>query len=177
MSEVDVAAAIETLDAQLRAQFGDAVGERRQRHEMPEWDIAGERLADVCAWLKADQGLNHLELLSTVDRLTHLDVVYFLDAMPVPPPYLRLVLRVRLDREQPRVPSVAGIWRAGDWFEREAYDLMGVVFEGHPDLRRIVLPDCWDGHPLRKDYRYDSSVMVDTILETELGPAQIAHRA
>lgn len=52
----------------------------------------------------------------------------------------------------PALPSVAGIWRTANWHERETYDLLGIVFEGHPDLRRILLPEDWDGHPLRKDY-------------------------
>jgi NADH-quinone oxidoreductase subunit C len=167
---------IAALDGALRAACGEVVGERRQRCEMPEWDVAPEGLADVAAWLKGEQGLNHLVLISAVDRLTHLEVLYILDAMPQPPPYKRLALRLRLDRERPLAPSLSGVWRSAAWHEREAYDLMGVVFSGHPDLRRILLPDCWQGHPLRKDYRYDSSTMVDEILTAELAP-QDFHRA
>jgi len=63
----------------------------------------------------------------------------------------RLFLRVRAAEGEP-VPSLAGVFASADWAEREVYDLFGVVFEGHPDLRRIELPDDWDGHPLRKDY-------------------------
>lgn len=54
---------------------------------------------------------------------------------------------------QPGIPSVAHIWRAADWHEREAYDLVGIPFQGHPDLRRMLLPEDWQGHPLRKDYQ------------------------
>ena len=64
-----------------------------------------------------------------------------------------LVLKVETDRTAPRVPSVEGVWKAAGWFEREVYDLFGVHFDGHPDLRRIMLPDDWVGHPLRKDYQ------------------------
>jgi len=64
----------------------------------------------------------------------------------------RVTLRVVMEREGPHVASVAGIWPAANWHEREAYDLVGIVFDGHPDLRRILLPDDWEGHPLRKDY-------------------------
>ena len=62
------------------------------------------------------------------------------------------VLKVHLPREDPRVPTVEGTWGVANWHEREAYDLLGVVFEGHSDLRRILLPDDWSGHPLRKDW-------------------------
>ena len=63
------------------------------------------------------------------------------------------VCRVVLPRDAPRLPSVTGVWRTANWLEREQYDLFGVVFEGHPDLRRLLLPDDWIGHPMRKDAR------------------------
>lgn len=64
----------------------------------------------------------------------------------------QIVLKVDLPREAPRVATVEGVWMAADWMEREVFDLFGVVFEGHSDLRRIMLPEDWVGHPLRKDY-------------------------
>jgi NADH-quinone oxidoreductase subunit C len=64
-----------------------------------------------------------------------------------------VVVKVVVPRAQPRLPSLAALWRNADWLEREQYDLLGVVFEGHPDLRRLLLPDDWVGHPMRKDYR------------------------
>jgi NADH-quinone oxidoreductase subunit C len=154
----------------LRAQFGEAIGESRGRHEMPELDLAPAAVAEVCRWLKQEQGLNYLALLSGVDRLTHLDVVYFVSRMPEPPPYQRLILRVRLDRDEPHVPTVSSIWRAAEWQERELWDLLGIRFDGHPDPRRILLPEVWEGHPLRKDYRYDTGTMVEEILQDALGP-------
>jgi NADH-quinone oxidoreductase subunit C len=63
------------------------------------------------------------------------------------------VLKAEADRAAPVVPSVQGVWKTANWFEREVYDLFGVDFPGHPDLRRIMLPDDWIGHPLRKDYQ------------------------
>jgi NADH-quinone oxidoreductase subunit C len=63
-------------------------------------------------------------------------------------------VKVLLDRAHPQVESVRGIWAAAEWHEREAFDLMGVTFLHHPDLRRILLPEDWVGHPLRKDYQY-----------------------
>jgi NADH-quinone oxidoreductase subunit C len=64
----------------------------------------------------------------------------------------RLRLKVRLPGNDPTVPSVTSVWPTANWHERENYDLFGIRFEGHPDLRRILMPDDWDGYPLRKDY-------------------------
>lgn len=69
---------------------------------------------------------------------------------------LAVVLRTRVDAVRPRCPSLTAVWRGADWMERECYDMFGVVFEGHPDLRRILLPEDWEGHPLRKDYAVDT---------------------
>ena len=62
-------------------------------------------------------------------------------------------VRIEVDRENSIIPSVTDIWKAADWHEREAFDLIGINFEGHPDFRRILLPSDWEGHPLRKDYK------------------------
>jgi NADH/F420H2 dehydrogenase subunit C len=64
----------------------------------------------------------------------------------------KLVVKVDLDREKPVIPTVSDLWRGCEWFERETYDMFGIVFEGHPDLRRIMLTEDWVGFPLRKDY-------------------------
>jgi NADH-quinone oxidoreductase subunit C len=64
----------------------------------------------------------------------------------------RIRLKVLLDETDVHVPTVCGVWRTGNWHERETFDLFGVIFDGHPDLRRILLPDDWQGHALRKDF-------------------------
>lgn len=64
-----------------------------------------------------------------------------------------LSVKVKTDRESSVVPSVVDLWKGADWNERETYDLLGIHFEGHPNLKRILLPDEWEGHPLRKDYQ------------------------
>ena len=61
-------------------------------------------------------------------------------------------VRVLVDRDHPAIPTVCDLWPAADWHEREAYDMMGIIYEGHTDLRRILLPEDWEGYPLRKDY-------------------------
>lgn len=69
----------------------------------------------------------------------------------------KLVMKVRVPEEEPTVPSVESLWKTANWHEREAYDLVGVEFKGHPDLRRILTPQDWEGHPLRKDYEQQES--------------------
>jgi NADH-quinone oxidoreductase subunit C len=66
----------------------------------------------------------------------------------------RFAVKVFCPRDNPRLPTVSDLWRIADWHEREAFDLMGITFEGHPDLRRILLAEDWVGHPLRKDYQF-----------------------
>jgi NADH-quinone oxidoreductase subunit C len=119
----------------------------------PYMKVAPECVGDLARYLRDEPDLqfNYLMCLSGVDYGAGkgLGVVYHIQSMPL---LHQIVLKVELPRESPAVPSVALIWRTADWHEREAYDLFGIRFEGHPDLRRIFLPDDWEGHPLRKDY-------------------------
>lgn len=80
-----------------------------------------------------------------------LEVVYNLYSIPF---HIHLMLKAVLPRENPVIHSVTSIWRTADWHEREAYDMFGIKFTGHPDLRRILLPADWEGFPLRKDYHH-----------------------
>ncbi|MFZ4860597.1 NADH-quinone oxidoreductase subunit C [Sphingobacterium sp. Mn56C] len=117
-------------------------------------------LLPLCLWLR-DHEAFYFDFLSNITAVDYAPedrfaVVYNLASIP----YQRqLTLRVELpmqDRAQdnlPEVPSVSSVWRTADWHEREAFDLMGIFFTGHPDLRRILLPDDWEGYPLRKDYQ------------------------
>ncbi|MFC4100403.1 NADH-quinone oxidoreductase subunit C [Paenibacillus xanthanilyticus] len=91
----------------------------------------------------------YLRNVSGVDYETHLEVVYHLVALATG---REAALKVKADREQPQLPSVTPVWATANWNEREIYDLLGIHFTGHPDLRRIMMPDDWEGHPLRKDY-------------------------
>ena len=104
----------------------------------------------TAARLRAD-GFDFLQNLTAVDWIKdeRIELVYHLWS------YARRqerVVRIDLPRAQPEAPSVADVWRAADWYEREQFDLFGVVFTGHPDLRRILMPADWVGHPMRKDY-------------------------
>lgn len=113
------------------------------------------QLVDVCSFLHEQEGLyfDSLSCLTGIDNGPDhgtMEVAYNLYSIPY---NHYLMLKVQVDRTNPQVPSVASIWRTADWHEREAYDLLGITFDGHPDLRRILLPNDWVGYPLRKDYQ------------------------
>ncbi len=86
-------------------------------------------------------------------ELEELEVIYNLYSLPND---IHLMTKVKLEKKNPVVDSLTGIWRTADWHEREVYDLFGIHFNQHPDLRRILLPADWEGHPLRKDYKEQS---------------------
>lgn len=112
---------------------------------------APERLADLAARLKADAeaGYETLNWIAGVDHRTSFESVYHVYSWKT---NTYLELHVELPVEAPQVDTVTGVWPAADWHEREAWDMVGIRFIGHPDLRRILLKDDFVGHPLRKDY-------------------------
>lgn len=117
-------------------------------------------LREAARRLQQERHYEHLACITAIDWKTHFEVVYNFWSYSHNRP---LALRVRVLREDPKVPSLASLWATADWQEREEYDLMGIVFEGHPHLKRILLPDGWQGHPLRKDYdlRHEQYVAID----------------
>jgi NADH-quinone oxidoreductase subunit C len=112
---------------------------------------AREKLKSVAARLKADAdaGYETLNWIAGVDRVKHLESVYHVYSWKT---NTYLELHVEVPRGTPEVDTVTGVWPAADWHEREAWDMVGIVYAGHPDLRRILLKDDFVGHPLRKDY-------------------------
>jgi NADH-quinone oxidoreductase subunit C len=118
-------------------------------------DVAADRIVQVASWFRKNGPFELLADLSVIDWLginpdeKRFCVGYML-ASPTHPQ--RLQLRVYLASEHPVVSSLSGIWPGAEALEREAYDFFGVTFEGHPNLRRIFMPDDWEGHPQRKDY-------------------------
>ena len=112
-------------------------------------------LVTVCTYLLKSLRYTYLSSVTAVDwleRVPRYDVVYHLLSMPNQSE-LRLKVRVGQNGEDhPSVPTVTGIWPTANWFEREVYDLFGILFTGHPDLRRILMPMDWTTYPLRKDY-------------------------
>jgi len=114
--------------------------------------VTSKSLYQVAAFLKNTPGLDfdYLTNLAAVDYVDYFEVVYHLISLKH---NHSLVLKTRCyDRDKPAVPSVVSLWRAADFQEREAYDLMGIVFEGHPNLKRLLLWEGFVGHPLRRDY-------------------------
>ncbi len=139
----------------------------------PWIEVAPQAIAEVSAFLKHDErlGFDHLNNLCGVDYLEpdpkkqkkfehepHIEVVYHLTNVAT---HERLAIKVNLPRwkddepgQLPEVPSVSGVWAIADWHERETYDLVGIRFLDHPNHRRILCPEDWVGHPLRKDYEF-----------------------
>lgn len=117
--------------------------------------VPREKIVEACSFLKTAPGLefNFLADLCGADRgpeeEPRFEVNYHLFSTTK---YHRLRLKVLLNEDDPHVASVTGVWRTANWHERETFDLFGVVFDNHPDLRRILLPDEWEGHALRKDF-------------------------
>lgn len=145
---------VQEIHGQLRARFGEAVGALSEPKIDPFCLVARDRLLEVATFLRGAEGLelDFLQDLTAVDwpARSVIDLVYHLYSFTH---RHGIVLKVEADRAAPVVPSLEGIWKAANFLEREVYDLFGVTFTGHPDLRRILLPDDWVGHPLRKDYQ------------------------
>jgi len=137
----------------LQDQFGDAIIEALPDDKHPRIHCYADRWREIAEFLYNDGELkfNWLGCLTAVDYVAdnELGVVYDLRST------LHrhwFAVKVLVSRDTPTVPSICDLWPAADWHEREAFDMMGIVFDGHPDLRRILLPEDWEGYPLRKDY-------------------------
>lgn len=157
----------------LEQQFGERIKSENLQALDPFVVVEPGDLLDVCRFVRDDPRLRFeiLNCISGVDYCEpdpkkaakagfepHVEVVYHLSSFTH---RHRLVIKVLLPRwkdgnagQIPEVPSVTSVWAAADWHEREVYDLSGVWFNGHPDLRRILLSEDWVGHPLRKDYEF-----------------------
>jgi NADH-quinone oxidoreductase subunit C len=115
-------------------------------------EIAPENVVEACRLLKYDRQFERLSTVTAVDRYPsqpRFEVVYHLQSVARKQ---RLRLKCRLSGEHPEIDSATAVWRSANWFEREVFDLFGIRFRNHPDLRRIMMPEGWEGHPLRKDY-------------------------
>ena len=138
--------------AALEARFPDAIiGGHAERRE-PTLFISPPRIVDVCRFLKDEQAFLRLSGITAVDWIPadpRFEVVYLLHSLDR---NVRLRLKCRVAESACGIDSVTGVWRSANWYEREVFDMFGIAFRGHPDLRRILMPTDWEGHPLRKDY-------------------------
>jgi NADH-quinone oxidoreductase subunit C len=140
-----IAMAVEAFDADA------VVGGTFDRGELT-LEIAPAKIVSICGFLKYDQKFVRLSTVTGVDRYPaepRFEVVYHLHSIEQ---NRRLRLKCRVYGADPAIESVTSVWRGANWYEREVFDLFGIQFLNHPDLRRIMLPDDWEGHPLRKDY-------------------------
>jgi len=142
----------EEIHQSLAAKFGERIGPLAPANKDAFLLVQAADIVEICRFLRDELVFDCLMNLSTVDwpKKNQIEVVYHLWS------YARqhsFILKVALDREKPAIASLEPLWKSADWLEREQFDLMGVQFNGHPDLRRIMMPDDWIGHPLRKDYK------------------------
>jgi NADH-quinone oxidoreductase subunit C len=138
----------------LKSTFGDAILEAKLDGVFdPFINVAPDRMPEVARFLRDNEKTlcDALMCLSGVDLTKgKLGVVYHIHSTKF---NHKIVLKASVTVEQPHVGSVEAVWKTANWHEREAYDMYGIVFDGHPDLRRILMPDDWEGYPLRKDYQ------------------------
>ncbi len=135
----------------MRQRFGGAIRESLTYLGQNYFLIEASSIVPVCRSLKHEEEFNYLVDVTAVDypqREKRFEVVYQLYSFPR---NVRLRLKVPLG-EGEEIASVTSVWRTAEWLEREVYDMFGIRFAGHPNLKRILLPEDWQGHPLRKDY-------------------------
>ena len=140
------------LQQRLKDRFGDAISALESGMD-PAIRVPPASIVAVCTFLKGEPDLafDCLSNQSGIDypARSEIEVVYHLFSYRL---RHACVLKVGVSRDNPELASVSGVWRTAIWQEREIFDLLGVVFTDHPDLRRILLPEDWVGHPLRKDF-------------------------
>jgi NADH-quinone oxidoreductase subunit C len=159
--------ALQGLSDHLAGKFGDRLISAGIAYGELTATVAGENLVDLVTFLRDDPACQFVSIIDVSgadypSREKRFDVVYHLLS---PKKNLRIRLRVMTDEDTP-VPSITGVFPGADWYERETYDLYGILFSGHPDLRRILTDYGFDGHPLRKDFpltgfvevRYDDEI-------------------
>ncbi|GCE26555.1 hypothetical protein KDA_20390 [Dictyobacter alpinus] len=139
----------------VQTRFPQAIVEVVEFRDEQTIILKPESLVAVCAYLQKDLAYNFLETVTAIDwpeRVPRFDVVYHLLSLPNQC-FMRLKVQVGQRREdRPALPSVSDIWPGANWYEREVFDLFGITFTNHPDLRRLLMPPDWTTFPLRKDY-------------------------
>jgi NADH-quinone oxidoreductase subunit C len=153
MAKADAMAALEALSGHVATGLGSSILGQEIRYGELTLTVGRESIIEVIRFLRDDPGCRFFSIIDVCgvdypEREDRFDVVYHLLS-----PTLNQRIRVKLStNEDSLVPSITGLFRGADWFEREAYDLYGILFSGHPDLRRILTDYGFDGYPLRKDF-------------------------
>jgi NADH/F420H2 dehydrogenase subunit C len=128
------------------------------RGDVLNLDVEPAHLLSVCRFLRDQLGFNLLSSISGVDMVDHLETIYHVHSLAGK---RLLQFRVRIDLESPELDSIVSVWPGANWLEREVYDLFGIRFRGHPDLRRILLDDDFEGYPLLKGFQAMPPVIKD----------------
>ncbi|NTW52151.1 MAG: NADH-quinone oxidoreductase subunit C [Chlorobiaceae bacterium] len=140
----------------IRERFGEAVSEFDANPTMPFFEVLDTaRWVDIALFMRDDARLkfNCMACLSGVDYLEEGKLGIVCNFESIGQYTHRIAVKVKCQRDGGSIPSVSCVWHTANWHEREAYDMYGMVFDGHPDLRRILCPEDWTGFPLRKDYQ------------------------
>jgi len=146
----------------LVERFGAAIESGTSQFDQTILYVSAANIVEVCEFLRAEHTFNRLSSVTALDwypQEPRFEIVYLLHSVKEAS---RLRIKVRLPGENPTIDSVTSVWAGANWYEREVFDLFGVTFTHHPDLRRIMMPEGWEGHPLRKDFpihghKYDYS--------------------
>ncbi len=139
----------EDIVKRLKEKFGDRIEAKIKRKKRIFIMIDREDLIEVSNYLFKELDFKFFSTITAVDFPDRFECIYHISRHDG----ILILLKVRIPKNDPRVKSIVTIWPGANWHEREAYDLMGIIFEGHPDLRRIFLPEDFKGHPLRKDFK------------------------
>ena len=181
---------VDPIVARVREALGEAVSRDEEINGQLVLHVEPSRIVEVCTLLRDDPALrfDHLADVTAVDwleynpeggppgqgRTPRFDVVYHLFSISL---NHRVRLRAPVDEDDPTLPSVTSVWPSANWAERETFDLYGIKFAGHPDLTRILTPDDWQGHPLRKDYPLiEEEIEFSKTLEGLNQPLRPVHR-
>ena len=136
----------------LKREFGDSILEISEPKEHRiDVLITEDKIIEVANYVKHDMGFTIPNMCTGIDYKDKMQVVWHVGSPNGP---TLLVLKVNIDRDECDTDSLTPIWEGMNWHERETYDLLGVNFQNHPDLRRLLMPENWEGHPLREDYVY-----------------------
>jgi NADH-quinone oxidoreductase subunit C len=144
----------EKIVEKLKAKFGEVILESNEFRSELTVVVQKERIAEICRFLKEDAELafDFLADLCGIDMYTstkRFGVIYNLYSIKNK---FRFRMKTFTEEENPKVPTVTNVWGTANWHERETYDMFGIIFEGHPDLRRMYMPEEFEYHPLRKDF-------------------------